>query len=101
MHEREKDAATIDVTAARINASAAEIAKLVDERARSAHTQEMIGGFRRAEPSEADNARRDELHREKAIAAEMATAVEAIREASGRLQELAADLRQPEIPVAA
>ena len=63
MHEREKDGATIDVAAARINASAAEIAKLVDERARSARTREMIGGLGRDEPSEADDARRDELHR--------------------------------------
>lgn len=97
MHEREEDAARIDVAAARINASAAELAEVVDRRSRSADAVEKIGHFTRGELSEADQARRASLLREKEIASEMAARIQAIREAAGRLQELAAELRQPEI----
>lgn len=80
MHEREEDAAKIDVAAAKINASAAELA-VVDGRSRSADAVEMIGRFTRGDLSDADQARRASLLREKEIAAEMAAGIQAIREA--------------------
>ncbi len=101
MHEREKDAAKIDVAAAQINANAAELAELADERSRSADAVEKIGRFTRGELSDDQRARRDSLLREKEIAAEMSTEIQTIRAASARLQELAAELRQPEIVAAA
>ena len=101
MHEREEDAATIDIAAAKINASGAELAEVVDRRSRSADAVEKIGRFTRGGLSEADQSRLASLLREKEIASEMAARIQVLREATGRLQELAAELRQPEIAVVA
>src|SRR4051812_42829269 len=97
MHEREKDAAKIDIGAARINATAAELAELVDGRHRSAERIGAIGRFTRGELSDEQKSEQASLDREKKIAAEMASALQTIREASRDLQDLAQELRQPHV----
>jgi hypothetical protein len=94
MYERETDAASIDELAARINADAARVAALVDERERSARQLQSLARYsviENAAPEEPTDAGR--AARDVQIAAAMAEQVTVIRSAAGELQRLASELR--------
>jgi hypothetical protein len=90
MHEREKDTAEVDVIAARINAEAATVAALIDERQRSLHMRRAIGRFGMT-GDEREQAPTNES--EGALIEQMELAVQVVRNGADELQRLAREMR--------
>jgi hypothetical protein len=95
MHETEKDTAEVDVIAAGINAEAARVVSLAEERARSAHARQSFarfsGAFGDDEPSPQEP--RARLEREEELALKMVAEAEKARDAAAELQRLVREMR--------
>ena len=97
MHEREKDAAEIDVLAAGINAEAARIVALAEARARSAQDCRLISGHGNTIELAQALAKHE---RDEQLAHDMVLHAQRVRDEVAELQSLAHDMRRSESYVA-
>jgi hypothetical protein len=93
MHEREKDAAEIDVLAATMNAEAARIVALAEARARSAQDCRLISGHGNTIELAQALAKHE---RDEQLAHDMAMHAGRVRDEAAELQRLARDMRRSE-----
>ena len=96
MHEDEKDTAEIDVIAAGINHDAARVVRLAEARARSARTRQGFAEYSGVTTG-SDEPTAEEaiapLAQEEAIAQQMASQAEQVRDGAAELQRLAHEMR--------
>jgi len=91
MHEREKDAAEIDVLAADMNAKAARVVALAEARARSAQDCRLISGHGNSTEMAATLSKHE---RDEQIADEMIDHAQRVRDEAAELERLAREMRR-------